>query len=174
MWNMEELLRAVVALPIAASLTLGAAASASQSAAGAPDTITLSGCVDRLPNGIFVLNHARITGLGDAASPGAPASPQATGTSGVTGKTGPAGAAATADVGDGAASAWALDSREDLAPHVGHRVQLIGKPREVAPTAPRADDANGSGGSPGGSSRIAIPTHRVEIRSLRMISMSCP
>lgn len=129
---------------------------ASRAGAAASDRVTLTGCLDRSPNGTYVLNKARLdlpgagtsattgstggttagstTGSTAGTTAGTAATGTAPGTSGSAGTTPAtttargAGTAARDGIASTAAqSTWTLQSSSDLAPHVGHQVQIVGR-----------------------------------------------
>jgi hypothetical protein len=146
-----------------------------QTASKTAQTLSLTGCVDRANDGTYQLTHAR------------PSPPSATGTSGTPGRadnpagtTGTAGSSAAADSNDqkdrAKQSAWILKSTTDLAPHVGHSVQITGRmsspDRNGTNTATTTNPTTTATGA-----RIEKPSeeaHSVEVQSVRMISRSCP
>lgn len=113
--------RGLAGLCMAAGLALSTGTYAQQSAtaAGSSDALTLTGCVDRAPNGTYHLLNARMDPLTrpDAKS----TTGTTTGATGTSGATNAAGAEASHTP-----STWILKSTTDLAPHVGHQVQVIG------------------------------------------------
>ncbi len=120
------------------------------SRAGGSDAITLTGCLDRSPNGTYVLNRARVAALG-APTGSAPQGSASTTSSDRDGNstTTPGGVASTTtppstagSVSQGSAtSTWTLRSSSDLAPHVGHQVQVTGRATAAATATGRSSAA---------------------------------
>src|SRR4029077_410226 len=104
----------------------------------ASGTLSLTGCLDRANDGTYELRNARMSSTEPDRTPGAPQT--STGTSGSSG-------AARTEAAD-AASMWILKSTTDLAPHVGHSVQITG--RMSAP--------DGTGGSDTATKSAPTPT----------------
>jgi len=160
---------------------------------GSTEAMTLTGCLDRANDGTYELRNARASGGGATATSGTSSTTSAGGTTaGATGAT--AGAAGTTGTTSGATgttsatgagrasasempSTWTLKSATDLAPHVGHQVQITGK----------MSASNTSGGS-SNTATTSNPTttttgarmkdasgnaHSVEVQSVRMVSQSC-
>jgi len=142
-----------------------------QSRSGSRDTLTLTGCLDRANNGTYELRKARLepVGAGSAGSAGT------TGTTGSATGTSDAKAAAPATAG-GSDSTWILKSTTDLAPHVGHQVQVTGRlssmsgssESDTATTSPPTNTATGARMKDTGEA-----SRSVDIQSIRMISQSC-
>lgn len=180
------------------------------SRAGGSDAITLTGCLDRSPNGTYVLNRARVTALGAVTPGSAPGSASTTGSdsavnsnatpgsgASTTAGSGPAGTvsgSSTADISDRSpTSTWALRSTSDLAPHVGHQIQVTGHAAAIpggsaaaGATTPGASGTTGATGTSGtssstseatgtaGTTSAAAPSNSVDVQSVRMIANSCP
>jgi hypothetical protein len=134
----------------------------------ATDTLTLTGCLDRAANGTYELRKATMGNLGTRG---------ATGTTGTTaGATGTSGAStAAAAAVDATPSTWILKSTTDLAPHVGHQVQVTGRPStavappsDTATTSPPTTTATGARMKDVGES-----ARSVDVQAVRMISQSC-
>lgn len=190
------------------------------SKAGGAGRVSLSGCVDRAPNGTYLLKNARLdpagspagaasgqgsasTTAGDPAAPagtsgsaaGSSPGSTATGTAGTsgaatapaTGSRGPAAAAAGA-VAQGAPMTWMLRSTSDLAPHVGHQVQITGRAQQAPMPGGASQGATGTSGSsgaasdagasastgPAGTRGSEATSNSVEVESVRTVSSSCP
>lgn len=137
---------------------------------GTPTSLlTVTGCLDRAPNGTYELKNARLEPVGQvpprSAGPGTTAG--ATGTSGAT-------TAARAPMTDEPAL-WILKSTSDLAPHVGHQIKVSGRPSsrrssadDAATTAPPTTTATGARvKDPGESSRS------LDVDSVTMLARAC-
>lgn len=131
--------------------------------------LTVTGCLDRAPNGTYQLKNARLAPLGQA-----PARGSAPGTTaGATGTSG-ASSAARAAVTD-APDTWILKSTSDLAPHVGHQISVTGRPSalrsssdDAATTAPPTTTATGARvKEPGESARS------LDVDSVAMLARAC-
>jgi hypothetical protein len=167
----------------------------SNSRSGATDTLVLTGCLDRASNGTYELRNARMsapganaTGSASATSPGAAAGSTASttgspnGTVGTTGTTTGATATTSPTTANrapttGATATWILKSTTDLAPHVGHQVQVTGRPSAPAGTAGSntATTSNPTTTTTGARVKDAGDDARsVDVQAVRMISQSCP
>jgi hypothetical protein len=130
------------------------------------DDVTVTGCLSRGADGKFMLNNvARSEETNKAASTTASAgrAPSATGT------TGAAGAAA--------AQSWTLEGKDnDLAAHVGHRVELKGHlmPSASASTT-TAPGASASTTTASGASAAAgaVASAKLDVESVRMVAATC-
>jgi hypothetical protein len=121
---------------------------------GSAETLTLTGCLDRTADGTYQLRNAAGGVPGTELVPGGAKAPAA-----------------------GLTTTWNLKSRTDLAPHVGHQVQITGrssagsskkKGKDSATTAAPTTTATGA--------RMKVPEENfrsVDVQSLRMISTSC-
>lgn len=108
------------------------------------------------------------------------------GTSGVSGTTGTTSSATGTTSPTSAARApmsdtpmtWTLKSATDLAPHVGHQVQITGRPAAASTGSSGANDATTSNPTTTTTgARMETPAqnaHSVEVDAVRMISQSCP
>ena len=161
--------RTVTALCMAALVGLSTVALAQQPATSGNGPLSLTGCLDRANDGTYELRNARVSSPGSETTP---ASPQAT--SGPTGTSG-ATAPAKTEAGD-VSSTWILKSTTDLAPHVGHSVQITGRMSsptgtggsDTATTSPPTTTATGA--------RMKKPGEEaksVDVQSVRMISRAC-
>ena len=131
--------------------------------------LTMTGCVDRANDATYQLRDARPASTADATRPPGTAAGGAAGTSGTAGASG-----ATAAV-DAEQNTWILKSTTDLAPHVGHSVQITGRmsspdsgDTNTATTASPTTTATGA--------RVKKPgeeARSVDVQSVRMISRSC-
>jgi hypothetical protein len=137
----------------------------------AAQTLSLTGCVDRANDGTFQLTHARPsppTSTGTPGTAGRPDSP--------TGTSGTAGSSPAADR-NKAGSTWILKSATDLAPHVGHSVEITGR-KSSPDSSPDANDATTTApATTATGARIQKPgedAQSVDVQSVRMISGSCP
>jgi hypothetical protein len=186
------------ALCLSTALALGATASAQQPGANQParndgvttpadyeqtntknpaaeGSITLTGCVDRANDGTYELKNARNE---SAATGGAASASTPTGTSGTaTGTTGTTGTNSTGATGNGMPSTWVLKSTTDLAPHVGHQVQITGRTSSSSTTASNTPDATTSSQTTTTTSAkmkdAGQKVSSVDVQSVRMISSSC-
>ncbi len=159
----------VWATTLAVGLAVQAAAQTRPSPGADTSMLTVTGCLDRAPNGTYQLKNARLAPLGQApargSGPGTTAG--ATGTSGVS-------SAARAAVSD-APGTWILKSTSDLAPHVGHQVSVSGRPSslrtsadDAATTAPPTTTATGARvKDPGESARS------LDVDSVAMLARAC-
>jgi len=160
----------VTALCMAALVGLGASAYAQQAGTSGADTFTLTGCLDRANDGTYELRNAHPSAATSESRTSAEAGAGATGTSGAS-----SGASKTA--GSDAPTTWILKSTTDLAPHVGHSVQITG----------RMSSPDGSGGSDAATTSAPTTTatgarmkkpgedaKSVDVQAVRMISRSCP
>jgi hypothetical protein len=139
-------------------------------ASSGPDTFSLTGCLDRRNDGTYELRNAHMNPIGTDTIPGKPGTGT---TSSATGTSGPS-SAAKAPV-DSTASDWILKSTTDLAPHVGHSVEVTG--RMSAPTGTGSDSATTANPTTTATgARIKKPgedAKSVDVESVRMISRSC-
>ena len=161
--------RTVTALCMAAMVGLVTVGRAQQPDTRGRGTLSLTGCVDRANDGTYQLRNARMSPVEQDKTAGPPQTTAgATGTSGST-------SAARAEAGD-APSLWILKSSTDLAPHVGHSVQITGRMSAPAgaggtDTATTSDPTTTATGArmkkPGEEARS------VDVQSVRMISRAC-
>jgi hypothetical protein len=158
---------------VAAVLSTGTLIAQSQSAAQPPaqkpsnaDRVTVTGCIERadqlsasgstIGTTVDSLDFVLIKADAQSSSSAASRKPTPTGTSGTSG-------AATASVGP----MYRLDAEvEDLNPHVGHRVEIVGT-REA--TAAAAGGAQADTANPHPST-----APRLHVESVKMLSESCP
>ena len=117
-------------------------------------SVTLIGCLDRTADGTYQLRNAAGGVPGTEIVPGGAKAPAA-----------------------GLTTTWNLKSRTDLAPHVGHQVQVTGrsnagnsknKGKDSATTAAPTTTATGA--------RMKVPEENfrsVDVQSVRMIATSC-
>jgi hypothetical protein len=174
---------------------------------GAANALTLTGCLDRAPNGTYELRNAKMAAPGNTApgsasgssaagisaradsnSSGSSTTDRSTGASGSTGATGtsgtvPSGSGASSAAGAAGApmsnneSTWILKSSTDLAPHVGHQVQITGHPSAAAGSgsgSASATTSNPTTTATGPRTETgAQSAHSVEVQAVRMISQSC-
>lgn len=153
---------------MAGGLVLSASPQAQQGPRGTTDTITLTGCLDRAPNGIYQLKNARLAPLGQTDTVGTTGT-TASGT-GTSNPTSAARAAVTAEP-----ATWMLKSTSDLAPHVGHEVRVTGRPGEsrrtsddTATTSPPTTTSTGA--------RVKAPGEQdraLEVQAVTMIARTC-
>ena len=161
--------RTVAGLCMAALVGLTGSAHAQQPETSGTGTFTLTGCLDRANDGTYQLKNAR---------PSAPASDSKQSSPGTsTGATGTSGAAdAAKSAGNNAASTWILKSTTDLAPHVGHSVQITGRMSSPAGTG-GSDTATTSAPTTTATwARMKKPgedAKSVDVQAVRMISRSC-
>jgi len=132
-------------------------------------TFSLTGCLDRANDGTYELRNARMSSAEPDKAPGAPQTTTgATGTSGSTG-------AARAEAGD-ASSLWILKSSTDLAPHVGHSVQITGRMSASAGTGGSDTATTSDPTTTATGARMKKPgeeARSVDVQSVRMISRAC-
>lgn len=160
--------RTVTALCMVAFVSLVTGARAQQPGTKGSGTLSLTGCLDRANDGTYELRNARMSPAGSATTAGSPqTTASATGTSG----------AASAAKAEDAPATWILKSTSDLAPHVGHSVQITGRMSapagttgsDTATTSPPTTTATGARmRKPGEEARS------VDVQSVRMISNACP
>jgi len=162
-----------VAAGLGFAVTLGAQ---SQTASLKPGEIAVTGCLQKSADGMFALTNAQID---PAASglPGASAS-GATG-SGSTATTGTTGTTATKPM------TYSLQAgTADLATHVGHKVQITGKP-EAMSSSGAATGASGSTNAPSSgaagapqsgssSSSTSAANPKLDVSAVKMIATTCP
>jgi len=153
---------------MAGLVSLGTGARAQQADAKGSGTLSLTGCLDRTNDGTYELRNARSAPAGTAATPGSSApTPGAT--------AGTSGAANSAGAGE-VPTTWVLKSTSDLAPHVGHTVQVTGRMSapegtggsNTATTTPPTTTATGA--------RIKKPGEEaksIDVQAVRMISRAC-
>jgi hypothetical protein len=131
------------------------------------ETLTLTGCMDRARNGTYQLLNAH-RGPAGSVTPknngSTSRNPTATGTSGATRtQTQPA--------------VWVLKSTADLAPHVGHQVEITGRASagtgtgetDTATTSPPTTTATGAR-----MKELGEIANSVDVQTVRMVSRSCP
>jgi hypothetical protein len=141
----------------------------SRSAGSGPDTFSLTGCLDRRNDGTYELRNARMKPIGTDTTPGNPGTTSsAAGTSGAT-------SAAKAPV-DSTPSTWILKSTTDLAPHVGHAVEVSG--RMSAPDGTGGSDTATTSNPTTTATGARMKTRgeeakSVDVQVVRMISRSC-
>lgn len=155
-------------LCMSAVVALAAVPQAQERAAGATDTVTLTGCLDRAPNGIYQLKNARLAPLGQGNTVGT------TGTTtngrGTTNPTSAAQAPVTHEP-----ETWVLKSTSDLAPHVGHQVQVTGRPGESR----RTGDDTATTAAPtttATTARVKTPGEQeltLEVQAVKMLARAC-
>jgi len=158
--------RTVTALCMAAMVGLGPVGRAQQTDSSGRGTLSLTGCVDRANDGTYQLRNARMSKAEPDKAPGSPQpSTGATGTSGST----------KAEAGD-AASLWILKSSTDLAPHVGHSVQITGRMSAPAGTGGNDTATTSDPTTTGTGARMKKPgeeARSVDVQSVRMSSRAC-
>lgn len=147
-------------------------------AAPRPDSLTLNGCLDRAPDGTYQLTHARLAPL---ASTGAP---ETSGTAGTSGRAVPDDTRPSPDRPRPSSPApvtevpqtWILKSASDLAPHVGHQVEVIGRPSAPYGTSGSNTATTATPDTTATGARMKRPgddAHSVEVQGVRMISRAC-
>jgi len=131
-----------------------------------PALMSLTGCLERAPNGTYEIRDAR-------------RSPPAETTQASGAGPGPSTelkASAAAELAD-LPMTWTLKSTSDLAPHVGRQVQVIGRASstrrsgasDAATTAPPTTTVTGARIKSRGED-----DRSVDVQTVRMISQSCP
>jgi hypothetical protein len=150
----------------------------SASAKGA-QTLNLTGCLDRANDGTYQLRDARPSSSADATRPSGNTGSAATGTSGTAGTSGrTAGDAATGGTAasDAERNTWILKSTTDLAPHVGHSVEITGRMSSPDNAGGTNEATTSNPTTTATGARIKKPgeeTRSVDVQSVRMISRSC-
>jgi len=155
---------------MAALAGLSTVALAQQPGTSGKGTLSLTGCLDRANDGTYELRNARMSSPGSETAPGAPQT-----TTGPTGTSG-ASAPARAEAGDGS-STWILKSTTDLAPHVGHSVQITGRMSSPAGTGGSDTATTSAPTTTATGARMKKPGEEaksVDVQSVRMISRACP
>jgi hypothetical protein len=156
--------------------------------------ISLTGCLQRGPDGKFILANAR---MDSDMHPSASTGTTTGSTAGTTGTSNPptgttAGAATGSSAGAmDAASTWALEGGQDLEKHVGHKVQVTGRAAKdtmskddaaaAATTATGSTATTGTTGTTGaaaGEQRrsdrdMKNSGQRLDVKSVKMIAASC-
>jgi hypothetical protein len=129
--------------------------------------MTLTGCIAKGADGMFTLTNVQA----DSSA----STPSATGTAGAAGAA-PSSAAGAA----GASATWNLRG-SDLATHVGHRVQVTGKPAAAASTSGATSGAPGAttATNPDAASRSAAGSsassaRTLEVSAVKMVAATCP
>jgi len=154
---------------MAALVGLAGSAYAQQPGTSGTGTFTLTGCVDRANDGTYQLKNARPRPPASDSKRGSPdTSTGATGTSGAA--TAPQGA------GNNAASTWILKSTTDLAPHVGHSVEITGRMSQPAGTGGSETATTSAPTTTATGARMKKPgedAKSFDVQAVRMISRSC-
>jgi len=156
-------------LCMAVLVGLVATANAQRAGTGGTGTFTLIGCLDRANDGTYQLKNSR---PGPPASDSKQSSPDAS-----TGTTGTSSAAdASKGTGNNPASTWILKSTTDLAPHVGHSVQITG--RMSSPTGTSGSDTATTSAptTTATGARMKKPgedAKSIDVEAVRMISRAC-
>jgi hypothetical protein len=136
--------------------------------------MTLTGCVTKGADGMFTLTNVQA----DSSA----STPSATGTAGAAGAA-PSSAA-------GASATWNLRG-SDLATHVGHRVQVTGKPAAAASSSGATSGAAGATSGAAGATTATNPdaasrpaagaagasassARTLEVSAVKMIAATCP
>ena len=143
--------------------------------------ITVTGCVAKGADGKYILTNAKLD------------NPAGT-TAGTSGTTNPPTAGTTGSAAMNAATTWALSGGDDMDKHVGHRVQITGKPAMDSPmdrgrtpdsTAAEAHPpATGAGtvGTSGSTATAAAEEQKkdsktnqptLDVQSVKMIAATC-
>lgn len=149
------------------AMPAGLAAQQPPSSAMKPDVLTLTGCLDRAPNGTYQLLHASR----DAAGPGG-----ATGTSGSAATPPASSARGTSSPAPREDAPWILKSPTDLAPHVGHKVQITGRPSATRPSSDDAATTTPPTTTSTGA-RVKDPgeaERSLDVSGVRMLARACP
>jgi hypothetical protein len=189
--------RTTTGLTLAAALglavSLGAQTPASQTKSGMDhdrDNIAVTGCLQRDASGSYVLADARIDPSGASSSTTTTAGTTGTSGTGTTTTTTTTAGTTASDMSAMPAATWKLEgSSSDLDKHVGHKVTVSG--REVpsssstgaTTTTTTGTTATGTS-TTGTTGTTAItgedqkrsssqPEHRLDVKSVKMISASC-
>jgi hypothetical protein len=165
--------------------TLGAQTTTSQPTTSMPDrdTIAVTGCLQRDARGAYTLANARIDPAAPAATTGATTAPTATTTTGATGTTTTGTTTATTakstagPVASAALSTWrlgAIPADLNLDRHIGHKVQITGK--ETLSTAGSASATTATSTVTTGTTGTpeSVVARKLDVKSLKMISATCP
>jgi hypothetical protein len=146
--------------------------------------VTITGCLAKSADGKFTLTNAKMDNP--------TSSPSAGSTSTTTAGTPPAGTTAdTTPSPAGAATAWMLAGGTDLDKHVGHKIQVTGRPafdtamdhsRTPDPTTSTTGTTTGTVGTTGATTTATTEDQRksgradqprLEVQSVKMIAPSC-
>jgi hypothetical protein len=151
----------------------------STSADKANHDVTITGCLSKSANGGYMLTNARMeTGSSSTAT----AAGSSTTTAGGAGATTTAGATGT--TGESSAmpgTTWMLSGGSDLEKHLGHKIQVTGKTEwtGAAMEHGRSSTTSASGvgttattGTTAAGSSSDQP--RLDVKSIKMVSASCP
>jgi hypothetical protein len=178
--------RMATGLCVAAALsvaTLGAqttppATSGQRSAtADAAKEVTITGCLSKGADGKYILNNAKQDNPAGA-------------TAGTSGTTNPPTAGTAGSAAMKTATSWALQGGTDLDKHVGHQVQITGKPvmdsgrtpDSTAAAAPAPATGAGTVGTSGSTATAAAEEQkkdsktnqpRLDVQSVKMIAATC-
>jgi hypothetical protein len=134
------------------------------------DSIAVTGCLQRDPNGGYILSNAHIDTTATSRSGSTTTGTTGTTTTGTTGTT----AGAEANAMAAAGSTWKLEgSTSDLDKHVGHKVTVTGRD---APASSSSTGTTATTGTTGEEQKHSSsePEHRLDVRSVKMVSSSCP
>jgi hypothetical protein len=162
--------------------TLGAQTTTSQPTTSMPDrdTIAVTGCLQRDARGAYTLANARIDPAAPATTTGATTATTTTGATGTTAGT-TTGATTTKStagpVASAALSTWmlgAIPADLNLDRHIGHKVQITGKENlstagSASATTATSTVTTGTTGTP-----ESVVARKLDVKSLKMISATCP
>lgn len=159
--------RTVIAVCMAALAGL-VGADAQQAGNSGTGTLSLTGCLDRANDGTYELKNARPSpGTADTKQ-GSQTSPGTTGTGGATNR--------SSDSAASAPETWILKSTTDLAPHVGHSVQITGRLSALAGAGGSDTATTSNPTTTATGARMKKPgedAKSVDVQAVRMISRSC-
>ena len=138
--------------------------------------ITVTGCLQRDANGGYILANAQVepdatksSTTGTTTGTAATTTTEATGTSGIS----------------ATRKTWKLEgSTSDLDMHLGHKVQVTGREASASSSSPATSTTTGTttgttgttatGEQRAKSSSDSDASRRLDVRSVKMISSSCP
>lgn len=166
-----------------------------RSGAMAGHDVTVTGCVSKAADGKYMLTNAMVEPAGTTTTGGTGSTAGATtggttagSTAGGTGST--AGATTTGSMASNSSMSWMLSGGTDLDKHLGHKVQVMGNttwdPMMNRPST--AGATTGTSGSTAGTAAAGATTAgttsgsmsnmanrpSLDVRSLKMVSASCP
>jgi hypothetical protein len=152
--------------------------------------IAITGCLQRGPDGKFILTNARMENDMTHSSSTGTTTGSTAGTTGSTAGTTTSAAGSTTGAMD-PANTWTLEGGKDLDKHVGHKVQVTGRAMDA--THKDDDAAKGATSSATGSTATTGTTgttgatapggqrhemqtgsQRLDVKAVKMIAASCP
>lgn len=151
-----------VAAAFAFAASLGAQTATTAPQHTSSDEVSITGCLERGPSGGFMLSNAKMET--DMSRTGA------AGTTGTTGAT----SGTTAGMAATAGSTWTLEGESsDLEKHVGHKITVTGKAKDHAGMGgAAATTTTGTSGTT--ATGAAAATQRLDVKSVKMVSTTCP